>query len=297
MPPPNKGAALGADLVLVAITAVWGITFVVVKDALASADPLSFLAMRFSLGALLLTLLVRGALLRREELRAGAVLSVFLFLGFVTQTLGLVETPPSRSAFITGMAVVLVPFASILVFRRWPKLPSWAGVALAVAGLYALTGVGGAAKGTPRGDLLTLACAVTFAFHIVYTEKLAPGRNPVALVAVQLWIVAALSGLCLLVWPPRVTLGQDLVVGVVLTAVFASALAISLQTWAQARTTAVRAALIFSLEPVFATAWSVAVGREVLGRGELLGGALIVLGVLTAEVGNAALARRQAAAR
>ncbi|MGA9522177.1 MAG: DMT family transporter [Myxococcaceae bacterium] len=289
---------LRADLALVAITALWGATFVVVKDALANADTFSFLAMRFGVGALVATVLAGRSLLAPGVLRYGALLSLFLFLGFALQTAGLHSTTESRSAFITGLAVILVPFVSVLFFRRWPQIPSLVGVSVAVLGLYVLTGgLDGAAAGgeTLVGDLLTLGCAVTFAFHIALTERFAPRVPPVALVAVQLWGVCLLSTACLPFVETHVTWTGDLIWAVLFCGIFASALAISVQTWAQARTTAVRAALIFSLEPVFASSLSVVLGREELGQRELVGGLLTVLAVVIAEVGNAWLARRRVA--
>ena len=281
-----------ADLALLLITAFWGVTFVVVKDALSHADPFSFLALRFAVGALVLTLLARRQVLAPQALRAGGLLAVFLFAGFALQTVGLTSTTPSRSAFITGLSVVGVPFVSLAFFRRVPRVPSLVGVALAVAGLWALTRPdvavsGGSGAGLARGDLLTVGCALAYAFHIAFTEKLAPRQHVMGMVAVQLWGVALLSALCAALQPggPRVAWTGSFVAGFVFCGVFASALAISVQTWGQARTSAVRAALIYSLEPVFAAAYSVLLGYERLGAREALGGGLIMLGVLVAELG------------
>jgi drug/metabolite transporter (DMT)-like permease len=287
---------LRADLALVLITALWGATFVVVKDALDQADTFSFLALRFAVGGAVATALAGRALLAPGVLRMGAILSVFLFSGFAFQTAGLRFTTESRSAFITGLAVVLVPFVSILFFKRRPQVPSMVGVALAVVGMYVLTGGlsgAGAAGQTLPGDLLTLGCAVCFAFHICLTERFAPKVPAMALVAVQLWGVCLLSVLCLPWVSTHVSWSGSLLWAVLFCGVFATALAIGVQTWAQARTTAVRAALVFSLEPVFASSLSVALGREQLGPRELAGGLLTILAVVVAEVGNAWLARRR----
>jgi drug/metabolite transporter (DMT)-like permease len=289
---PAQGAGLKGDVVLLLITAFWGLTFVTVKDALGDADPFSFLALRFGVGAVAATAIAGRQLLVPANVRAGLVLSGFLFLGYALQTWGLDLTTPSRSAFITGLAVVLVPFVSTVLFRRWPKVPSMVGVALAVVGLWLLTG--GAVPGvasTRTGDLLTFGCAVSYAFHISLTEKMAPGRSATAMVAVQLWVVALASAACLPFVQVRVVWTTGLVGAVLFCGLFASALAISVQMWAQARTTAVRAALIYSLEPVFAVGYSVLAGRERLGSRELAGGTIIVAGVLVAEVGAALLER------
>jgi drug/metabolite transporter (DMT)-like permease len=293
---PGSGSPWKADLALLLITAAWGTTFVVVKDALAHADALSFLALRFGLGALVCTALAWRARFDVPLLRRGLLLGLFLFAGYVLQTFGLLYTTPSRSAFITSLAVLLVPIASVAVFRRWPSWPATLGVLLAMAGMYVLTGGLAADPGAQvlRGDLLTLGCAVCYALHITYTEKFAvQTRSPAALVAVQLWIVALLCAACLPFAGAQVRWTGALWGAVLFTGVFATALAIVIQTWAQARTAAVRAALIFSLEPIFAAALAVALGMEVLGASELGGGALLLLAVLVSELGAAYLARRR----
>jgi drug/metabolite transporter (DMT)-like permease len=282
-----------ADAVLVSITAFWGVTFVVVKDAVVLADPFTFLALRFSLGAVLLTLAawrgIRGAAL----LWAGSGLGALLFIGFAAQTSGLQFTTPSRSAFLTGLSVLLVPFLSIAFHRRRPPPASLFGVALAVGGLWLLAGgkSRGASHGLGRGDALTLLCALAFALHITLIERLARRHAPAPLVAVQLWTVAALALVALCLLGPRLAATPALWSAVLITGIGGSALALVLQAWAQARTTAVRAALVYALEPVFAAAYSVALGREQLEAKELLGGGLIVLGVLVSELGAAVGAR------
>ncbi len=283
---------LQADGALVLLTVLWGTTFVVVKDALGHGDPFSFLALRFSVGAGVLSLLVRRRMLSAEHLRRGAMLGVILFLGFALQTVGLTDTTPARSAFFTGLYVLLVPVVVVALFRRVPRASSLVGVVLSAVGLYFLTRADvGSEEGLSRGDLLTLGCAVAYAFHLALTERYAPKQGADALVAVQLWVVALLSTLCLPFVEVRVVWTQAFVGAVIFCGVLASALAISVQTWAQARTSAVRAGIIFSLEPVFAGAFSVVLGYEQLGVREWVGGAFIILGVLVAEGGSALWAR------
>jgi drug/metabolite transporter (DMT)-like permease len=281
------GTRLRADGALVLVTAFWGITFVVVKGALGHGDPFSFLVLRFLTGAVVLTALARRAVLSPLALRRGPVLGVFLFLGFVLQTTGLVTTTPSRSAFITGMCVVLVPVLGLALFRRVPRAASWVGVVLSAVGLRYLTGVdveeGG---GLSPGDWLTLGCAAAYAVHILLTERLAPREGVLGLVAVQLWVVAGLSALCLPFTGPRVEWTPAFIGAFVVCGLFASAGALCVQTWAQARTTAVRAALIYSMESVFASFYSVLLGYETLGPREWGGGGLILAGVLVAELGS-----------
>lgn len=285
-PEPSSRQRWAADGVLLFITAIWGTTFVTVKDALEDADTLTFLALRFSLGALVAALLARGALRHRAAWRGGSILGVLLFGGYALQTWGLELTTPSRSAFITGLTVAFVPFAQLAVFRKRPPGAALLGVALAVPGLALLTGIepGG---GLPLGDALTLGCAIVYAFQIALTGKYAQQAPPTALVTVQLAVTAALAGALAPLGPLRLHPTPAFWGAVVLTGVVASAFAISLQAWAQARTTPVRAALLFSLEPLFAAGWSAALGREVLSGRELAGGALLVAAVLVGELGTA----------
>lgn len=283
-----------ADGVLVVVTAIWGSSFVVVQDAVRLADPFTFLVLRFTLAAALLTLVDRRALADRKLIVAGVWLGALLFVGFITQTAGLQFTTPSRSGFLTGLSVLLVPFVGLVLFRKWPSPPVLFGVALAVAGLWFLTGgVSGGGAATAKGDLLTIACAVAFAFYIVLLEPQARVHRPAPLVAVQLWVVALLALIALPFVPRHFDPSPALWWGIVYTAVMSTAACLLAQTWAQARTSAVRAALIFALEPVFAALFSVAIGRERLGARELVGGTLIVLGIVAAELGAALWARRR----
>ncbi len=285
--PVEQRARLQADGVLILLTVIWGTTFVMVKDALGHGDPFSFLALRFGVGASVLSLKAGRRLLSPSTLRRGGVLGLFLFLGFALQTVGLTDTTPSRSAFITGMYVLLVPLVVLALFRRVPRVSSLVGVVLSAVGLYYLTRAeAGVAEGISRGDLLTLGCSVAYAFHITLTERYAPKESVDSLVAVQLWVVALLSALCLPFTQPRVEWTPAFVGAVVFCGVVASAVALSMQTWAQARTSAVRAAIIYSLEPLFAAAFSVVLGYETLGVREWVGGGLIILGVLVSELGS-----------
>lgn len=278
---------LQADGALALMTVLWGTTFAVVKGALSHGDPFSFLVLRFTIGAVALTALAWRGMLVPQTLRRGLVLGFFLFFGFALQTWGLVTTTPSRSAFITGLYVVLVPVLGLALFRRVPRIASLVGVVLAVVGLRYLTGVEvGAGEGLSTGDWLTLGSAVAYAFHILLTERYAPRSGAIALVAVQLWGVALLSALCLPFTEVRVEWTPSFLGAAAACGLLASALAITVQTWAQARTTAVRAALIYAMEPVFAAGYSVGLGYETLGVREWMGGGFIVAGVLVAELGG-----------
>jgi len=293
-------STVGADLSLLAITAIWGATFVTVKSALDDAAPMVFLSLRFLLGASATAVLARGRLRDPKVWRHGVVLGVLLFGGYALQTLGLQHTTPARSAFLTGLTVIFVPFAARVVARvppvtEVPKLqgPMALAIGLAAVGLWQLTGVE-VSTSVSRGDALTLLCAVAYAFHISATSRLGQGVHPVALVTVQLLVTAGLSLASLPFVDRRLVLSTGLVGAVLLTGLIASALAISVQVWAQTKTPAVRAAVIYSLEPAFAVFYGVVFGDGWPSARELSGGALVVAAVLVAEVGTSWARRGEA---
>jgi drug/metabolite transporter (DMT)-like permease len=287
-----------ADLALLGLTLFWGTTFYFVKGVLAFASPGVFLAARFALATALLAV---AALVRRERagagfLRHGALLGVFMFAGFALQTVGLRHTTPSRSGFLTGLAVLIVPFIARFLLGRTVKLASWAGVALAVAGLVLLTHPFGEEvdAAVQLGDLLTAGCAVAFALQIVFTSEWAPRHPVVALTLLQVG-VAFLGALALLPFEASYFRPEGAAVfagTVAFTGVFMTALGFFVQNWGQRHTTAVRAALIFSLEPVAAALFSHFYGGEVLRATDWAGGALIALGVVAGEVGGLIEGRR-----
>lgn len=270
-----------AEALLVLVTLIWGSTFVVVKAALSDASPLAFIALRFSAAGLLL-LALAGGKVDRENLGPGLVLGIFLGAGYLCQTTGLLYTTASKSAFITGFSVILVPV--ILVFRGSRLRPAAAaGAALGLAGLYFLVTPSGL-EGVNRGDVLTLIASVSFAFHIVLVGHYAR-LSFLHLVSVQVLLVgvAALSALPLagglaVRWTPR------LAVALVITSVLATGFAFAAQSWAQRYTPAAHTALIFALEPVFAAIASRLIVGERLGGKVLLGSVLTLTGMLVSEI-------------
>lgn len=278
------------SVALLFITAVWGATFVTVKDALADADSFTFLTLRFALGALAAGLLARRHLGDLRVWKSGGILGVLVFCGYALQTVGLETTSPSRSAFITGLTVLFVPFAARALAWLPPCSPiepmskaMFVAIIVAALGLWQLTGVD-LAQPFARGDALTLACAVMYAWHIAATSRLAKGVNALALVCVQLLVTAMLSLVASCFVERRLHSTPQLWFAVALTGLVASTLAISIQAWAQSHTPAVRAAVIYSLEPVFAVLWGAMLGRGLPSLHEGIGGSLVIVAVLVAEV-------------
>ena len=278
-----------ADLALVFVSFLWGATFVVVKAALHDASSLVFIALRFSLAVLLLLLLFRlrpGSLSNfRTHWRGGALCGLFLFLGYALQTAGLLTTTASKSAFLTGLFIVLVPVLSAALHRRAPGWVEWTGAALAMAGTGLLTIDPSAGFRLTTGDLLTIGCAVAFAVHVVAVARYSTTRGHAALTLWQILSVAVLSAAsCLWLEPPRLVWTPRLAFALVVTAVFATTICFALYTWAQAHTTATRASIFFALEPVFAalTAWLWS--GEHWGLRTLSGAALILMAILFVEM-------------
>lgn len=259
--------------------------FTLVKKSLAQVSPIALIALRFWVATAAIALFTPRAFLNisRATLRRGMILSVFLLGGFVFQTLGLRTTSPARSAFITTLAVLLVPVLGFLVFHHRPRLRTLAGVGIATVGLGLLT-LESMEVSMNHGDVLTFVCAVIFAFHILFVGRYVSDGDYRQLVAVQ---IAGSALLCTIMLPLVETpfLVWDLAFGVYLfvIGVLATAVAYYVQNWAQRFTTANRTALIFSLEPFFAVFFAYLLLGQGLAAKEWAGGVLVVAGIVTSE--------------
>jgi drug/metabolite transporter (DMT)-like permease len=281
-----------ADLALASCSLIWGATFVLVKNALADASVFVFLAARFVFAAILMALIFRRSLAKttRAEVFAGAWIGVFMFAGYAFQTVGLASTTPSKAAFITGSSVVLVPLLHGLLWRKRIGAWIWMGVVAALAGLYLLTVPPSGLGHLDRGDAIVGGCAVMFALHILFVGHFSPKHSAGALSAHQITMTAVLSVLAVPVvgfthWePPRFHPASELLLAIIITAAFATALAFSAQVWAQQHTTPTHTAILFSLEPVFAAVASYIALGERLSHRAFAGAALILAGILIAEL-------------
>ncbi len=274
--------------VLVAVTAVWGVTFVQVKDAVALYPLFAFLAVRFAIAGATLAVpaaaRVRG--LGARGLSAASFLGGLLGAGYALQTAGLERTTVSSTGFITGLYVVLTPLLALAILRARVPATAWAGVVLATIGLGLLAGVHG---GEVAGDLLVFAGAVVYALQIVLMERYAPLYDALAFTLVEM--LAAFAGLLAVAAGTgelRVPHGATVWGALVVTGVFASALAFLAQTWAQRRASATQTALAFSLEPVWAAVFGVTLSGDRLGAAGWAGCAVIMAGIVLAEPAAAA---------
>jgi drug/metabolite transporter (DMT)-like permease len=281
-----------ADVALALCSLLWGATFVVVRNALDHVSVFLFLALRFTVAAVLMAAFRPRALkgLRREELLAGLALGLFLFGGYAFQTAGLQYTTPAKSGFVTGSSVVLVPLLLVIFWRR--RMTAWiyGGTLAAVAGLYLLTVPSEGVARLNRGDLLTLVAAGLYAVHIILVGEYARRHSGAALGVLQ---VAACAGLAWFAtasasvssWQAvRFDGRMEAMVGIGICSVFATAIAFSVQLWAQQYTSPSHAAIIFTLEPVFAVITSFLVIGERLNRRSVIGGLFVLAGILVAEL-------------
>jgi drug/metabolite transporter (DMT)-like permease len=274
-----------AEGALLLIAAIWGFTFPLLRESLRTLDPYELMALRFTVAAVALgavtgrRLMSVSAVTLWDGLRTGA----FIAAGYLTQMIGLQTIGASRSAFLTGTTLVLVPFASYAILRLGPGAGEWLGVAIAFAGL--LLFYADAGFSLRAGDLWTLACAAAFAFQIVYTNIAARRSDPIVVALLQT-LVAATVGWTFLAgrggfstplravpWPTIFYL-----------AVVATSFVLALQTWALGKTKPVRAGIIYTMEPVFAALFAMSLFGERMSGREILGSAAILCGVLVAEL-------------
>ena len=284
--------SLKAHLLLVLVTFVWGSTFVLIKNALTDITPLLFNAVRMTLAAVALGLVYWRNLRRmsRPAFIAGLLTGVMMYAGYEFQTTGLKLTTPSKSAFLTGMSVVLVPFVLRFGWRRPINRWTVLGVAIAFAGLFFLTvptgaGTLSAFDSINLGDVLTIGCAICFAFQIVLVGNASEryGFEPIAFMqvatsAVLMFATVPIAEHASARWTPLV------IWAILITGLLGTAAAFTVQAWAQQFTPATHTALIFLLEPVFALATSFLVLHERLGVRASLGAGLILAGVVLSEL-------------
>ena len=268
-----------APWALLAVAAMWGISFVWMKDILDRQDVYSFLVSRFVVAALVMMVANPKVITRlnRELLIKGSLIGTALGLGYIFQTLGLERTTPAITGFITGLYVVLTPLIGALILKERLTIQAWFYIALATVGLGVLS-ITGLSIGT--GELFVLISAFLFAAHILLLSRWSKDFDAYTLTFVQLATCAVVSGVPAslngFVAPPDTQVRAV----VVFTAVFATFFAFVIQTWAQARISATKVAVILTMEVVFAALFSVALGAEPLTLRILLGGSMVLVAMI-----------------
>jgi drug/metabolite transporter (DMT)-like permease len=281
-----------ATAALILVTAVWGITFVQVKDAVELYPLLAFLAIRYLIATAALAPIAVRRLggFGRDGLVAGSVLGGLIALGIGLQTAGLERTTVTSTGFITGLYVLFTPLLGLALFRTPIPRSLWASVALALVGLALLSGV---PQGSGRGDLLVLVSAFVQAFHIVMVERYANRFDVFALTFAQVAAAAVAFGAVSLAFEElTVPRGWTVWSALIVTGLFAVAFAYVVQVWAQRRVSATRIAIVFSLETVFAGLFGYLLAGDRLGALGFAGCAAIFAGIVVAEPAAASTLRR-----
>ncbi|HUT85378.1 MAG TPA: DMT family transporter [Elusimicrobiales bacterium] len=268
---------------LVYCSLIWGSTFFVVKDALAGVHPVSMVAFRFLLAALLILPVVLVKKIAHCHIKEGFVLACFLTIGYVSQTWGLQYTTASNSGFITALSVLFVPIILFFFFARSVSKKQWISCFVASIGLWFLTG---GVSGFNFGDMLTLVCAPGFALQIIYIAKYVKNNsNLLSLAFHQFWITGIL---CLII---SFVFGYSLAVTsvkvgwmIVFLAVFPTLSAFFIQLWSQKRVEPVKVGLILALEPLFAAVFAWTLGAEAIKFKTVIGGSIIIIAMLISEL-------------
>lgn len=291
---------LKAELFLLLITLLWAGTFVIIKPTLNYISPLLLVTTRFLIATVVLTLIYwkRISRIPRLTIKMGSILGIFLFIGFVVQTIGLKYTTATKSALITGTFVVFTPILQVLVERKPLKLGSILGVILVFAGLLFLSSnesnlfelISTLGKDFNLGDFLTLICAIFFAGYIVYLDMISDKTDFNDVVWLQIFVTLTSSFFLMLIFNSlniekiKFVLNSQVIFTILYTSIFATIITTFLQTKYQKYTTPTRAAIIFTSEPLLASILAYLILKETIGIFGIIGGFLIILGVLTSEL-------------
>ena len=275
-----------AQIGLLFVTIIWGLTFVLVKAALNDAPPFSFSALRFGLATLITFLIVNKNIITitKNEIIGGILCGFFLFLGYAFQNFGLMNTTATKSAFITSVSVLIVPLLLVAMDIQKVKLQIWLAVVLATFGLYLLILPGG---GINIGDVITFGCAVSFALHIIAQDNyLKKEIRLLPFICIQLAFVTLISFIHAQVFEPEAIIWSTrLTYAIIITGIFATLIALLIMVWAQKILNPSETALIFAMEPVAATLFAMVFAGEILGLLGWIGGGFVCLAVVYGKSG------------
>ena len=278
----KKTYRIYADIGLLIVALIWGATFPVVKIALDNLSPFAFNTIRFTISLLLFLPILKllHTKLDAKVLKVGLKIGFFVFLGYTFQTVGLEYTTATNAGFITSIYVVLTPIIAFLIYKTPFGLKDVVSTFLAFLGLFLLSGY----NGFNVEDILILICAVAFATEIAMISHYSKINNPTILAFMQIVAVALFSAPVSLFTTTKFNINQDVINALIITAVFATVIAKFMQNWLQKYTMPSDAAVIFSMEGVFAHLFAILMLNEVLNFNQYVGAALVVLAVILVSV-------------
>jgi drug/metabolite transporter (DMT)-like permease len=287
-----KNNQIKADLALLVVTVAWGASFLLTKNALDGLEAFNFLAIRFGIAAALSAVIFLKDLIHmsKKTLTLGMGVGALMFASYAFQTVGITMTTVSKSAFITGTSVLMVPLFAALFMKRMPDRSSILGAVMAFFGLGLMTLTGNTGVVTAEtvinlGDLLTLMCAVLFALYILAVGKYTVQVDSIPFAIIQIGTVAVMSAVSSLAFEtPVIPEGSGVWFNILFLAVVCTSMAFIVQNVAQKYTSSTHTALIYSGEPVFAAIFAYIVVGEVMGVNGVIGAALILMGLLAAEL-------------
>jgi len=273
---------VGAVIALLLVATAWGATFTLIKDVLGRIAPEPFIFYRFTLAGLVLCAIAAARRrFARDVFVPGIILGMLIFVGYWAQTRGLLFITPSRSALLTGLYVVMVPFADRVLHRVRVTLYAWIASVLALVGTTLL--IGGFDTRPTLGDALTVFGAFCFALHIVLSAKYSTSQSSIALAAVQV-LVVGLAAAPVSLFAKRTPMTTTVIVVILFTAIVTTALAFVALMWGQARVSATEGAIILAFEPVAAALTSILFYGEPVTFGVVVGGALILGGMVVSQL-------------
>lgn len=280
----NKKKIIFADISLLIVALMWGGGFVAVKEAIVSITPFYMVAIRFGISALVLSLVFwrRFKKVKKQDIKTGIFIGVFLFLAFSAQTAGAQYTTAGKQAFLTGVNVIIVPFMALIVYRHKLDVYSLIASILCLVGIGFLT----LKDGTPIniGDILTLVCAVLFAAHIVLLDRHAKRIDTIVLTITQMLTTAILASICAFIFEPfPKNIPANAYTSMVYMIIFSTMLGFLVQTVAQKYTTASHTSIILCLEAVFGSILAVIFLGDTFTPNMIAGCIFIFIGIIVAE--------------
>jgi len=281
-----------ADLILLFVTAIWGISFPLMRNLLTDIPVIPYLAIRFTIAAFLLSIIFfkKHKTIKKDYLFKGSIIGVLLFLGMFLQVYGLYFTTASNSALITGISVVLVPIFLLIIFRKKTETFTLIGILLAFIGLFLITGA--INLNLNIGDFVTFLCAIAFALQILFIDKFTKNMDSIKIGMIEIWIAAILFNLIWLFIDRSVVVFNVTSIAILLfTSVLGTAFAFMVQVIVQKNTTPSHTALIFSVEPIFGLLFALIIpdrlgNYEIMTLVKFIGVILIMGGIILSEKEN-----------